>query len=152
MARQARPAIDETVEISEPIDAVWETITDWERAGEWLPNVSECESAPTEVGTSLPFRYQGQPAVAVIEAAREPEHLIIRRPNGPVDAFFIYDLSEAGQATTVRLRAELHASKGIGLMAWMLRWFLARTDRDQLQRLKALIERNASPDQLSDPP
>ena len=142
MSRQARPAIDETIEIARPIETVWDTVTDWERAAEWLPNVSECRgAAATEVGIELPFRYQGQPAKAVIEQVRSPEHLVIRRPNGPVDAIFTYDLAATPDGTSARLRAELRAAKGIGLVTWLLGKFLARTDRDQLQRLKGVVER-----------
>ena len=140
MAKTPVPVIDESVDIARPIDDVWSVLTDWSRAGEWLPNVSECAPSPTEEGASLPFRYQGQPAVAVIEAVRAPEHLVIRRPNGPIDAWFTYDLSATADGTTVRLHANLRADKGIGLMASLLRRFLARTDRDQLPRLKAVVE------------
>ncbi len=134
------PVIDESVDIARPIHEVWCTLTDWSRAGEWLPNVSECGPSPTEQGASLPFRYQGQAAVAVIEEVRVPEHLVIRRPNGPIDAWFTYDLSPTADGTTVRLHADLRTKKGIGLMAWLLRRFLARTDRHQLRRLKAVVE------------
>ncbi|HUW02235.1 MAG TPA: SRPBCC family protein [Acidimicrobiales bacterium] len=142
MSQQARPAIDETIEIARPIGTVWDTITDWERAADWLPNVSECQgTAATGVGVELPFRYQGQPALAVIEQVRSPEHLVIRRPNGPVDAVFTYDLVATAEGTSVHLRAELRSLKGIGLVTWLLGKFLARTDRDQLRRLKEVAER-----------
>lgn len=141
MSGQSRPAIDESVEIAGSPAEVWDVLTDWELADQWLPNVSEVDGAvPTEVGAELPFRYQGQRARAVIDVVRVPEHLVIRRPNGPVEAVFVYDLAPSARGTTVHLRADLAATKGVGVVRWLLRRFLARTDRSQLDRLKVLVE------------
>jgi hypothetical protein len=80
----------------------------------------------------------------VVDEVDEPRRIVIRRVNPPVEAIFAYDLSATATGTTVRLQADIATDTVMRSMRRPLRRALARTDRVQLQRLKALIE--ASPE------
>jgi uncharacterized protein YndB with AHSA1/START domain len=135
------PAISESATIERSIDAVWETLTNWSVAPDWMPRVTSFEGpVPIAAGDEVTFEYQDQPASAVIDEVEAPRRLVIRRTNGPVQAVFTYELRPNGEGTTVHLAADIVTAPGLGLMRRPLRRALARTDRDQLKLLKRLVE------------
>lgn len=140
MAPTSRPAIQDSVEIAQPPGDVWSVLTNWEMAGDWLPHMASCQG-PTEmrVGDELSFLYHDQPGSATVEVLDPGRRLVIRRTNGPVEAVFTYEVEGTDVGTTVRLSADIETSQ-LRLVRPLLRRGLVRTDRDQLQRLKAHLE------------
>lgn len=130
---------DQTI-LASPHD-VWATLTDWSRAAEWMPGVSDMRAAGAiAVGTELSFSARGKARSSTVTAL-EPGRLITMSSTMPgVHADYTYALEPAGDATTVSLVTDVVTSGPMKLMGKVIRSAIAKEDGVQLARLKALIE------------
>lgn len=120
---------------------VWETLTDWSTASEWMPGVSDMRAAgDVAVGTELTFSARGKARTSTVTAL-DPERLITMSSSMPgVLADYTYSLQPAGNATAISLVAYVETSGPMRLMGKVIRSAIAKEDGVQLTRLKAFIE------------
>ena len=130
---------DQTIQAS-PTD-VWNTLTDWSTASEWMPGVSDMRAAgATAVGTELIFIARGKNRTSTVTAL-EPGRLITMSSTMPgVLADYTYALKPAGAGTAVSLVADVETSGPMKLMGKVIRSAIAKEDGVQLAGLKAFIE------------
>lgn len=124
-----------------PPHAVWETLTDWSTASEWMPGVSDMRAeGDIAVGTELTFSARGKARTSTVTAL-DPERLLTMSSSMPgVLADYTYSLEPAGNGTTVSLVADVEVSGPMKLMGKVIRSAIAKEDGVQLARLKAFIE------------
>ena len=135
-------AIDTEATIDRPVDEVWKRLTDWDRAGEWMPGVDSLEaSGGTVAGTTLTFRSRGKDRTATLLDVEPGRALTLRSTQGGVTADYRYRLEPLGEE---RSRAHLVAvcrTSGLwSVVGPLLRLAIRRTDGSQMQKLKAAVE------------
>jgi carbon monoxide dehydrogenase subunit G len=134
-------AIDTRIHISAPRPVVWNALTDWSRAHEWMPEASDMRqtSEPLEVGTVLAFRAQKSDRTSTVEALR-PGELISLASDGPgVHAVYTYTLQDAADGTEVRLVADVETRGAMKLLGPTIRSSIAKADGGQLEALARVV-------------
>jgi uncharacterized protein YndB with AHSA1/START domain len=122
--------------IDRPADQVWQVLTDWSRAPEWMPGVA----AARVDGDTLRFTARGRERTSEITDLRPGTSVTLTSVQGGVRAAYTYEVAAAGPATTVTLVATLATSGPWRLAAPMLRVLVRRADGGQLTALKRVIE------------
>ena len=128
--------------IDRPAADVWRTLTDWGNAHRWMSGVDWIRAeGGTEPGTQLTFHARGRERPATISAIDPGRSVAIRSTQGGVAADYVYELHDVGAATRVTLAAD-YQTTGLPwtLLGPVLRFAMRRTDGDQLDSLKALVE------------
>ncbi len=132
--------LEETVEISRPPEEVYAVVADLERAPEWQGSLA---SVDVERGIEV-RRIAGQRRESHFEVQerKPPQRFAIETRSGPVRANAVFTLAERdGGGTLVRLDLEVHAGGAARLAGPMIRATAGREARDNLRRLKELLER-----------
>lgn len=124
---------------SSPAD-VWAVLTDWGRAGEWLPGVEGMRAeGPLAVGTVLRFTARGKERTSTITALEAGRAITLTSEQPGVHADYRYELAPAGSGTTVTLTADVTARGPMRLLGGVIRGAIAKADGSQLDRLAALL-------------
>lgn len=137
-------AIDTRVQIPAPRAIVWDTLTDWSRAHEWMPEATDMHqtSEPLAVGTTLAFRAQKSDRTSTVEAL-QPGALISLASDGPgVHAVYTYTLEDADEGTLVRLVADVETRGPMKLLGPTIRSSIAKADGGQLEALALMVGRS----------
>jgi uncharacterized protein YndB with AHSA1/START domain len=130
--------VEESIEIARPPEEVYALVADLERAPEWQASLEWVDVASgTEVRRFAGARREGRFEVA---AAEPPRRLEIASRAGPVRARAAFSLAETGGGTRVDFALELEPGGAARLAGPLLRVAAAKEARDNLRRLKELLE------------
>ena len=138
--------VEET--IGAPADEVWAYLTDFRRAGAWMPGVedmTQLDPGPLGVGTRFGFAARGKARETHV-TAYEPGRLIaLTSTQGGVTATYTYTLESAGGGTKVALDAVCEAAGLWKVLHPLILVAMRKSDSAQLANLKLAIEREAAP-------
>ncbi|CAM3512376.1 SRPBCC family protein [Occultella aeris] len=140
-------AIDTRVLIRTARDRVWDVLTDFSRAHEWMAEATDMrqDDATLAVGSVLRFRAQNSDRTSTVEAL-EPGRMIALASDGPgVHAVYTYTLTDVDGGTEVRLVADVGTSGPMRLLGPVIRGSIAKADGGQLVALARLLTTNDTP-------
>lgn len=124
---------------------VWDFLTDWSRASEWMPGIESMRQEPPGergVGVQLVFGARGAERASEVTAWDPPKLLTLRSTQGGVTADYVYRLEAAGAGTRLTLDADCRTTGFLwGLARPLISFAMARSDRVQPARLKQALER-----------
>lgn len=130
--------IEQRIEIARPPEDVYALVSDLERGPEWQPSLV---CVDVERGTEV-RRVAGQERKASFEVTRNeaPRLFEIVSRGGPVRARATFELTPAGAGTRVDLALVLELSGPLRFAGGMVRGRAEREARENLERLKELLE------------
>ncbi|TDE98941.1 hypothetical protein EXU48_01730 [Occultella glacieicola] len=137
-------AIDTRVLIRAPRDRVWDLLTDFTRAHEWMTEATDMrlDDATLAVGSVLRFRAQNTERTSTVEAL-EPGRMIALASDGPgVHAVYTYTLTDRDGGTEVHLVADVTARGPMKAFGPVIRRSIANADGGQLEALAHLLTTN----------
>lgn len=136
-----RRAFERTTTIDAGPDEVWRTLVDWEAAPRWMGGVEAIAvDGPTAVGAQVTFTARGRERHSEIVEVEPGRRVVLRSTQGPVTADYTYEVAGDAPATTVTLLADCAVAGPMTVLAPLLRRAMARTDRDQLDHLRDVLE------------
>lgn len=134
----------ETV-IDRPVADVWQVLTDWAGGPRWMSGVDTMASdAGTVVGATITFHTRGRTRTSTVSAVEPERSVTLDSVQGGVTARYRYRLEPAGERTTARLTADVAAAGWWAPLGPVVRAAIRRTDAEQLDALRALLERPPS--------
>lgn len=137
-------AFERTTTIAASPTQVWATLVDWEGAPRWMRGVERVSAdGPPVPGTSITARTRGRDRPSRIVEVADGRRLVLRSAQGPVTADYAYAVQPDGDHTRVTLVATCEVRGVLALAAPLLRRVLARTDGDQLEDLRRVVEEDA---------
>ncbi|MGK0170610.1 MAG: hypothetical protein ACI9W2_002336 [Gammaproteobacteria bacterium] len=123
---------------------VWETVTDWTRAHQWMGGVSAVRMRDTGeagLGSVLAFDVRGTERERTITRWTPGDAFALRASRGNVTVVYIYRFEDSPQGTQVRLDIEcLGHGLGWRVLAPVVSAFAGRSNAGQLRALKKLVE------------
>ena len=130
--------IEEQIEIARPPEEVYAVVADLERGPEWQPTLVRVD---VERGTEV-RRIAGQEREATFDVTRnEPPRLFeIVSHASPVRAWATFELQPVGSGTRVSFALVLELGGPLRFAGRMVRGRAEREARENLERLKALVE------------
>ena len=130
--------VEEQIEIDRPPEEVYAVVSDLERGPEWQPSLVRVD---VEGGTEV-RRIAGHERESRFEVTRaEPPRLFeIVSHASPVRAWATFELEPAGAGTRVRFSLVLELSGALRFAGPVVRGRAEREARDNLERLKKLVE------------
>jgi uncharacterized protein YndB with AHSA1/START domain len=130
--------IEAEIEIARPPEDVYTVVSDLERGPEWQPSLVRVD---VEHGTEV-RRIAGHERESRFEVTRsEPPRLFeLVSHASPVRAWATFELEPAGAGTRVRFALVLELSGALRFAGPMVRGRAEREARDNLERLKKLVE------------
>ena len=130
--------IEERIEIARPPEDVYALVSDLARGPEWQPSLVRVD---VERGTEV-RRVAGQEREASFDVTRNegPRLFEIVSRGGPVRAWATFELTPDGAGTRVDLTLVLELSGPLRFAGGMVRGRAEREARENLERLKALLE------------
>ena len=126
-------------ELDRPAPAVWEQLTDWDRAAGWLGVDSIRAEGPTAVGTELVFRARGKDRRSEIVALDPGRSVTLRSRQGGVTADYTYAVEPAGTGSRATLTADVRTSGLWSLLGPIIRAAIRREDAGQLEQLERAL-------------
>jgi uncharacterized protein YndB with AHSA1/START domain len=128
-------------EFDRPASAVWEQLTDWDRAAGWLGVDAIRAEGPTAVGTELVFRARGKDRRSEIVALDPGRSITLRSRQGGVTADYTYSVEPAGAGSRATLTADVRTSGLWALLGPVIRGAVRREDAGQLEALERTLAR-----------
>jgi carbon monoxide dehydrogenase subunit G len=130
--------IEEQIEIARPPEDVYALVSDLERGPEWQPSLVRVD---VERGVEV-RKVAGQEREASFDVTRNeaPRLFEIVSRGGPVRAWATFELHPNGAGTRVDLTLVLELSGALRFAGGMVRGRAEREARENLERLKALLE------------
>ncbi len=142
-------AFSSQIRIEWPRDKVWQYLTDLSNATKWLKGLLSIEPlspGPAKQGKRFVARRAimgGEREIKIeITQWQPPERFALRSSDMGVTATYAYTLDAAGDTTDVTLEATCETGSLATLMSPMIRRAMRKHDGDQLERLKAAIEKS----------
>ena len=130
--------VEESVVVARPREDVYDFVSDLERAPEWQ---SSLESVDVERGVEVrTFAGHRREASFEVTEHERPDRFGIESRAGPVRAHAVFFFTPEGEGTRVDFRLELEAGGAARLAAALMHGRVAREARQNLQRLKELLE------------
>ena len=130
--------IEEQIEIARPLEDVYAVVSDLRRGPEWQPTLVRVD---VERGVEV-RKIAGQERKASFDVTRNeaPRLFEIVSRGGPVRASATFELHPDGIGTRVDLSLVLELSGALRFAGRMVRGRAEREARENLERLKALLE------------
>ena len=134
-------SVEETIQ--RPVLQVWEVLTDWGNAHNWMPGIDGMTAdGEAAVGTKLTFPARGAERSSSIVNCDVGRSLTLRSVQGGVTADYRYEVRELDERLT---RVTLVANCQIREFWWrvaspLLRIAIRFSDGKQLRLLKAMLE------------
>ena len=130
--------IEERIEIARPPEDVYALVSDLRRGPEWQPSLVRVD---VERGIEV-RKVAGQEREASFDVTRNeaPRLFEIVSRGGPVRATATFELTPDGAGTRVDLSLVLELSGALRFAGGMVRGRAEREARENLERLKALLE------------
>ncbi|WP_372788583.1 SRPBCC family protein [Paraconexibacter sp.] len=138
--------MNKTIEFAASPDAVWQTITDFSKYGEWnVTHVAFPDGAPTDVTAGATFKEKvkimGMPGDVAwqVDEADAPTSLRLSG-KGPMGTHmkYVYTLSPNGDGTQLDLESEFGGA-ALGAMAGALTKETDKALGESVEKLKALV-------------
>ena len=126
-------------ELDRSAGAVWEQLTDWDRAAGWLGVDSIRAEGPTAVGTQLVFRARGKDRRSEIVALDPGRSITLRSQQGGVTADYTYGVEPVGERSRATLTADVRTSGPWSLLGPVIRGAIRREDAGQLEALERAL-------------
>ena len=132
--------VEERIEIARPPEEVYAVIADLRHAPEWQPSLVRVD---VERGTEV-RRIGGQEREASFDVTRNeaPRLFEIVSHAGPVRAWATFELTPVERGTRVDLSLVLELGGALRFAGRMVRGRAEREARENLELLKALLERS----------
>lgn len=130
-------AFTATQVINRPADTVWQVLTDWHHAPDWMAGV---DSVTPVDDTTLRFVARKRERTSEITALRPGESITLRSVQGGVRAEYTYSVEPVGATTRATLVADVTTTPLWRPAAPALRALIRRTDGGQLDALKRVVE------------
>ena len=130
--------------IAKPAEDVWDVLTDWSRAHEWMGVEWIKADGETIAGTKLAFFARGKERPSEIAECQPGRMIVLRSVQGGVSADYAYTLDPIDDNTTrVTLVANCR-TRGLlwGAASPLLRVAIRLTDEKQIKNLKRIVEAN----------
>ena len=118
---------------------MWEQLTDWDRAAEWLGVDSIRAEGPTAVGTELVFRARGKDRRSEIVALDPGRSITLRSRQGGVTADYTYTVEPAGTGSRATLVADVRTAGLWSLLGPVIRGAIRKEDAGQLEALERAL-------------
>jgi carbon monoxide dehydrogenase subunit G len=130
--------IEQRIEIARPPEDVYALVSDLRRGPEWQPSLVRVD---VERGVEV-RKIAGQEREASFDVTRNeaPRFFEIVSRGGPVRAWATFELIPNGAGTRVDLTLVLELSGPLRFAGGMVRGRAEREARENLERLKALLE------------
>lgn len=129
--------------IDRPIEEVWASLIDWDKAPRWMRGIDSMSSdGETTVGTRLEFVARGRERTSEVVGLEPGRSVTLRSVQGGVSADYAYRLEPVSpEATAITLDATCDAD-GLGwrIAGPLIRFAMRRSDGGQLDALKAEVE------------
>jgi uncharacterized membrane protein len=130
--------IEESVVVERPPDQVYDFVADLERGPEWQATLESVDvERRVEVRSFAGHRREA--SFEVTETDR-PDRFAIESRSGPVRAKAAFRFSPVDEGTRVAVRLDLELGGAARLAGAMMRGRLARETRENLERLRALLD------------
>jgi len=124
---------------------VWAALTDWDRAGQWMPGVTGMRlDGPLAVGSVLHFVARGKDRTSTVTALDAGRSITLSSTVAGVHADYRYDIVPDGSGTRVDLVADVRTSGPMKLLGRTIRSSIAKEDGVQLTRFAAMLGPAAS--------
>lgn len=134
--------VAETIDL--PAEALWNVLTDWARAPEWMGPVeyiAVADGGTTRANATLRFGSRGAERESTITTFDPPRQLALTSTQSGVTAVYQYHLREVGERTEITLEATCTASGLIRLLHPLIGYLMKRADSGQLAALKRTATR-----------
>ena len=134
-------SVEET--IHRPASEVWEALTDWSNAHQWMPGIGRMQGdGETKTGTVLTFHARGTDRSTTIVHCEDGQSIVLRSIQGGVTADYAYGVHALGERST---RVTLVANCQFTGLWWrmispLVRLAVRFSDGKQLRLLRALVE------------
>jgi uncharacterized protein YndB with AHSA1/START domain len=132
-------AFSVTRDLDRPAGAVWDQLTDWDRASGWLGVDSIRAGGPTAVGTELVFHARGKDRRSEIVALEPGRSITLRSRQGGVTADYTYTVEPAGTGSRATLTADVRTAGPWALLGPVIRGAIRREDSGQLEALERAL-------------
>jgi uncharacterized protein YndB with AHSA1/START domain len=126
-------------EMDRPPGTVWEQLTDWDRAAEWLGVDSLRAEGPTAVGTQLVFQARGKERRSEIVALEPGRSITLRSRQGGVTADYTYGVEPRETGSRATLTADVRTSGLWALLGPVIRAAIRKEDSGQLDALERAL-------------
>ncbi len=129
--------------ISRPVEEVWDALTDWGRASQWMGtgDLRPVATGPVGSGTRLTFEARGAERESEIVAWEPPKRMALRSKQGGMTAVYEYRCEGQGAGTEVTLDARCWGTGFLWkMLAPLIGILMKRTDSGQLIALRKMIE------------
>ena len=133
-------SVSETIEA--PAERVWETLTDWPNAIQWMDGIDSMSiDGETATGARVIFQARGKERESVITACEAGRLVTLRSSQGPVTADYTYEIEPLDESRCrVSLEAECRFSGLAKLMSPIIGMAIRRADGGQIAALKSVVE------------
>jgi carbon monoxide dehydrogenase subunit G len=132
--------------IGHPADQVWDRLTDWSSAAQWMPGVDALRAeGPVAAGTTLVFTARGKERRGSIVAVEPGRSVTVRSIQGGVTADYAYGCVGHGHTTRVSLVADCSITGPWRLLGPLIRFAIRRADGGQLDAFAATFDRHSRP-------
>lgn len=131
------------VTIKRPREEVWNYLTDFAHAAEWMKGVdsmNQTSDGPLGVGTRFVFRARGADHVTEVTAYEPLQQISLTSTQGGITATYDYLLKDIGEDTELILNARCEASGLWRLVHPLVVYAMKRSDAPQVQNVKAALE------------
>lgn len=131
------------VTIKRPREEVWNYLTDFAHAAEWMKGVdsmNQTSDGPLGVGTRFVFRARGADHVTEVTAYEPLQQISLTSTQGGITATYNYLLKDIGEDTELILNARCEASGLWRLVHPLVVYAMKRSDAPQVQNVKAALE------------
>lgn len=126
-------------ELDSPPGTVWEQLTDWDRAAEWLGVDSIHAEGPTAVGTTLVFRARGKDRRSEIVDLDPGRSITLLSRQGGVTADYVYTVEPTGSGSRATLTADVRTGGLWSLLGPVIRAAIRKEDAGQLDALERAL-------------
>ncbi|GAA5225804.1 SRPBCC family protein [Paeniglutamicibacter antarcticus] len=131
--------VQELIHLSVP--RVWELLTDWAAAPEWMPGVDWMEAEQlTGPGTVLDYRCGPHERQLLITDVREEDSITLSSGGGDITVLYTYLLTEESEQACVRLTISVQAAEGLRDEVGGLLSAIADSEASTLKTLRAYAE------------
>lgn len=120
-----------------PVSRVWELLTDWVAAPQWMPGVDSMEAEQlTSPGTVLDYRSGAHERQLVISELVEERSLTLTAGSGDVVVSYAYELAESSEQCLVRLVISVQLAEELEAQAAELLASIAESESSTLTALR----------------
>jgi uncharacterized protein YndB with AHSA1/START domain len=126
--------------VDHPVEQVWQQLTDWDRAADWLGVDSIRADGETAVGTPLRFVTRGKERTSEITALDPGRSITLRSRQGGVTADYTYTVEPAQSGSRVTLTADVRTRGAWTMAGPAIRAAIRRSDARQVEALDRTLD------------